>query len=77
MQAFQICRRNHRNISVTLLEMLRDQKQTSSVSDVCFIGWLKFKKKECQRRESEVKEIFLSFLQELVFNSIEGVGRYF
>ena len=27
---------------VSLLEMLRDQKQSSSISDVCFIGWLKF-----------------------------------
>lgn len=61
----------------SLLEMLGDQRQSSFVSDVCFSGGLDFKKDECQRRESEVKEILLSFLQELGFNSIEGVGGYF
>ena len=61
----------------SFLEMLGDQRQSSSLSDVCFNGGLEFKKEECQRRESEVKEILLSFLQELGFNSIEGVGGYF
>ena len=61
----------------SFLEMLGDQRQSSSLSDVCFNGGLEFKKEECQRRESEVNEILLSFLQELGFNSIEGVGGYF
>ena len=61
----------------SFLEMFGDQRQSSSLSDVCFNGGLEFKKEECQRRESEVNEILLSFLQELGFNSIEGVGGYF
>ena len=61
----------------SLLELLGDQRQSSSLSDIWFEGGLEFKRDECQRRESEVKEILLSFLQELGFNSIEGLGGYF